>query len=94
MGLRSFFGIAEPAHRSSSSGSSGTTTRTSGMSTTGWHTYDPAEAQRHHREAQVSVPQAGVDQYGRRVVSADPYSRPDASTRRNFGRPYSDGGAR
>ncbi|MGW2547045.1 hypothetical protein ACWC5I_40775 [Kitasatospora sp. NPDC001574] len=79
MGLRSFLGFG-----SSDSGSSGTPTRTSGMSTTGWH---PAEAQ-------VSLPSPGTDSWGRRAVTPDPYSRPDSSssTRRNFGRPYSDGG--
>lgn len=91
MGIKSLLGLGS----GSGSASSGTSTRTSGMSTTGWHSYDPAEAQRHHREAQVSTVPASTDRPGRRVVSADPYSRPDTDTVRNFGRPYreDDGGA-
>ncbi|MFD4659694.1 hypothetical protein ACFWP2_29165 [Kitasatospora sp. NPDC058444] len=91
MGIKSRLGLGSSQSRSSS----GTSTRTSGMSTTGWHSYDPAEAQRHHREAQVSTVPASTGRFGRRVVSADPYSRPDSRTRRNFGRPYreDDGGA-
>ncbi|MEU4118922.1 hypothetical protein AB0F71_31070 [Kitasatospora sp. NPDC028055] len=90
MGLRSFLGFG-------SSGSSGTSTRTGGMSTTGWHPpYDEATARRHHREAQVSLPAASTDRDGRRVASPDPYAQPDQShVVRNFGRPYRrDGGAR
>ncbi|MFJ9460941.1 hypothetical protein ACIRST_38465 [Kitasatospora sp. NPDC101447] len=94
MGIRSFLGFGSTGS-SLSSGSSGTATRTSGMSTTGWHRSDEETARRHHREAQVSLPAAGTDQRGGRVNSADPYSRPDSSTRRNFGRPCrEDGGAR
>ncbi|MFF2751737.1 hypothetical protein ACFVVA_40145 [Kitasatospora sp. NPDC058048] len=83
MGIHSFLGLGSS---SSGSGSSETSTRTSGMSTTGWHRSSEADALRHHREAQAPVTPAATD----------PYSRPDGSTRRNFGRScdlHNDGGA-
>lgn len=69
MGLRSFLGFGSS---SSSSSSPGTATRTSGTSTGGWYSYDPAEALRHHREAQVSLPVAERDSRGRRKYSPKP----------------------
>ncbi|MBD0671621.1 hypothetical protein [Streptomyces sp. CBMA156] len=97
MGIRSFLGLGSSSGSSGEPGS-GTSTRTGGMSASGWHSYDEATARRHHREAQAPAAPAGTDRYGRRVVSADPYSRPDSAPRRNFGRPYTehadDGGAR
>ncbi|MFE6869613.1 hypothetical protein ACFVFS_24050 [Kitasatospora sp. NPDC057692] len=101
MGLiRSFFGIAEPAARpvrdnSSNSSGSGTVTRTSGMSSTGWHApYDEETARRHHREAQAPVPPAATDRTGRRLATPDPYQQGGQHVRQNFGGPYTeDGGA-
>ncbi|MFF1908252.1 hypothetical protein [Kitasatospora sp. NPDC058218] len=93
MGFRSFLGLGSSnSSGSSDSGSSGPAARTSGMSTTGWHPYDPATAQRHHREAQVSLPEATYTPDGQRVASPDPYNQPGAPTARNFGRPHSSGG--
>ncbi|MFJ7912620.1 hypothetical protein [Kitasatospora sp. NPDC096204] len=91
MGLRSLLGLGSSS--SSGESGSGTSTRTSGMSA-GWHRTDAKTALRHHREAQIPAVEAGSDRHGRRVMSADPYSRPDSDTRRNFGRPYrqDDGG--
>ncbi|MFI9788494.1 hypothetical protein ACIHEI_34020 [Kitasatospora sp. NPDC051984] len=68
-----FFGFGSSAGSASGSGTSGgTSTRTTGISTTGWHTYDPATAQRHHREAQVSLPAAEYNPDGTRKLSPKP----------------------
>ncbi|MEU8927512.1 hypothetical protein AB0D10_42515 [Kitasatospora sp. NPDC048545] len=93
MGFLSRLGFGSST--SSSSDSAGTSTRSSGMSSGGWHTYDEETARRHHREAQVSLPEASTDRHGRRVVSPDPYAQSDQThVVRNFGRPYrEDGGA-
>ncbi|MFG3229697.1 hypothetical protein ACGF07_33625 [Kitasatospora sp. NPDC048194] len=92
MGIRSYLGFG--SRNSSSSSSSGSTTGTSGDFAGGWHSYDEAEARRHHRMAQVPVAPAGTDQRGRRVFSSDPYNQPGAEqhTRRGFGRPYRQNG--
>ncbi len=84
MGLRSYLGLG--SSKSSPSSDSGySSAQTSGD----WYRYDEAAARRQPRESHPLPAQ--TDSYGRRVISADPYSRPDSSTRRNFGRPYSDG---
>ncbi|MFJ7280294.1 hypothetical protein [Kitasatospora sp. NPDC098663] len=79
MGLLSRLGLGSSTPASKASAT--TTTRTSGMSTTGWHApYDEATARRHHQIAQVKTFEPG-DGDGDHIV-------------RNFGRPYrQDGGA-
>ncbi|MEV7782734.1 hypothetical protein [Kitasatospora sp. NPDC088351] len=71
MGLLSALGFGS----TKSASSSGATTRTSGMSSGGWHAHDPAAAQRHHRMSQVSLPAAETDSASRCELS--PKSDPE-----------------
>ncbi|MFI9332635.1 hypothetical protein ACIGZJ_34520 [Kitasatospora sp. NPDC052868] len=80
--IAAFLGFGS-SNSSSSTTSGGTSTRTDGSSSTGWHSSAPLPGGR-----EVHPAPAATDRSGRRVYSPDPYTGPTASAaRRNFGRP-------